>query len=197
MDEEELLRRYAMDPEELLRRYAAGERKFLRERLVGLDLSNVNLSGSAFDFGEIRDTDLRGSCLRGLSMGRALFLRCDLEGADLEGASLEGISDSNLRGANLNRCYFMPQGIIKNCDLEGATLRKTKLMDFWIEKTSLRNADLEGMTGAGLTLNEVDLMGLINFVSPAFGDIDLHNTILPDGRLVVEAYVGGDDFGRL
>lgn len=186
-----------MTAEELLERYAAGERKFLRKNLVGLELNNVNLSGSAFDYGEIRDTNLRGACLHGISMGSAGFFRCDLEEADLEGSSLEGIIDSNLRGANLNKCYFMSEGVIRNCNLEGATLRKAKLMDFLIEKTSLRNADLEGMTGAGLTLIEVDLMGLINFVSPAFGDIDLHNTILPDGRLVVEAYVGGDDFGRL
>jgi hypothetical protein len=54
------------------------------------------------------------------------------------------------------------------------------------------------MTGSGLSLIGVDLRGIINFVSPAFEEMHLQHAILPDGRLIVQAYaISVEEFGRL
>jgi uncharacterized protein YjbI with pentapeptide repeats len=117
---------------------------------------------------------------------------CDLEDASFEEAIVIGFFNSNLRGANFDRCRFMSEGRIVNCNLEEATFRKASLKDFWIEDSSLRGANLEGMTGFDLSLVNVNLTGVINFVDPAFDGVYLHNTILPDGQLQVEWYGSGD-----
>ncbi|MBW4504985.1 MAG: pentapeptide repeat-containing protein [Scytonematopsis contorta HA4267-MV1] len=177
---------------ELLSRYADGERQFQYVDLIGLDLSGVDLSRGDFAHALIRDTNLRGANLRFISLCDAIVERCDFSSANFEEAVVGGFFDTNLSRANFDRCRFMSLGRIVNCNLEGATFRNATLKDFSIEDSSLQGANLEGMTGWDFTLVNVNLMGIINFVDPAFDGVYLHNTILPSGRLQVEWYGSGD-----
>lgn len=157
----------------------------------GADLSEASFGGT------IEDSNFKGACLKQASISDGAFERCDLEDATLEGATVVAFLNTNLKRANLNGCRFMSEGTIQNSNFEGATLRNVRMMDVTIEHSNFRNADLEGITGNQICFMNVDFRGLINFVSPTFEDIQLHHTILPDGRLAVAAYLDGEGFGKL
>lgn len=178
--------------EELLERYAAGERQFKYAELIRLNLSGVDLSGGNFACAVIRGTNLRGANLSKTSLSDAIVDGCDLGSANFEEAVVGGFLNTNLSRANFDRCRFMSEGRIVNCNLEGATFRNARLKNFSIEDSSLQGANMEGMTGFDLTLVNVNLTGVVNFVDPAFDGVYLHNTILPNGQLQVEWYGSGD-----
>ncbi|NEO98912.1 MAG: protein kinase [Symploca sp. SIO2E9] len=107
-----------LNTEGILRAYKTGRRDFTSQNLSGLNLQNIDLSGSTFQHSKLAKTNLQGANLssavfgkanlrqanlRDANLGRAYFSCADLEGADLRGSDLSyaHLVNANLKGANL------------------------------------------------------------------------------------------------
>lgn len=123
------VKRQRITVEELLRRYAAGERDFTniairdsREGLLrGVDLSGINLEGSALSF------DLSGAILRKTNLRNTVWYCGCWENVDFSGSDMTGINNSD--SYVFIRCNFsntiwdqadLFQSTFEDCDMTGA-----------------------------------------------------------------------------
>ena len=169
-------------PEELLVRYDNGERDF-----SGIDLVLSSEAFFCYTGIELRNIVLRDILLRGAVLKEVDMREIDLSGADLGGIFMENcnlhkatIQDANLRGACLQECTF------NDVDLRGSNLdyinasfssfRGAKIPSF--EKAILVRTNFEGATGSD---------GKSSKICGRYSNNWLCNTIMPDGKEIIEA----------
>ena len=134
--------------------------------LVGQNLSDANLSGTADNPKDLRKIDFTGTMLRGANLSFT-----DLSGQDLSGKDLRGINfhSANLENADLSSVILSKQIQIYGCDEDkdlflnavanercGIDIIKNEAI-----RTDFSDANLKGATisGANPTLNFVDFSG--------------------------------------
>lgn len=124
--------------------------RMLGLNLTGIDLSSANLEGAY----------LRGSDLSDADLSEANLQNVNLKGADLSGALL---SNANLKGADLQKVSLALANLsganLSNANLKEANLSNANLSDTNLSNANLSNADLHH---AGLALSNLagaDLKG--------------------------------------
>ncbi len=155
-------------------------------RLVGLDLSNrdlsgLDLSGADLSLSNLSGADLRGSVLRG-----AILVEADLSGAELLSVDL---ADADLSRAKAHRAG------LGHARLERATLFEAELSEATLSNAALTDADLRHAKLCGARLCEADLKGA-SLDGADLGGADLDGAHVSGARLD-DAILSGTRLRRL
>ncbi|HTW84954.1 MAG TPA: pentapeptide repeat-containing protein [Candidatus Sulfotelmatobacter sp.] len=162
----------------------------LIQACAACDLRQANLQGVDLHGLSITGDDLRGANLRGANLAHVNLNGVDLRDADLTGANLEGatLSGVELRGANFDNANL--HGItLTGVELLGTSLRGTSLRDVVascvgcdLHGMDLRGQDLHGIVISGVDLRGANLAGArLNGVH--FTGVDLSHTNLSNADL--------------
>ena len=126
-----------------------------RPKLVGADLSEMDLTGANLGEADLTDAELFQTDLTEANLKMAVLRGADLSGADLSGAALYKtelaeacLIEADLTGANLGAA-----------DLRGADLRGTKLRGVDLSEADLSNANLNEADLTGTNLTRADITG--------------------------------------
>ena len=156
---------------------------------AGADLTDVDLTGGAFDGWNFSGADLTGANLtdgrfKGANFDRARLDKASASGADFTEASFFG---SNMVGIDLHNANLF------NADLEGPDLRNADLQSVKAEGIRLHEVNF---TGADLT--DADLNGAL-FARVYLGDAKLENADLGNtvfvGTVLDASRIAGATFG--
>jgi len=148
--------------EEFDTRFANGEKDFQNERLVDLDLTNLNLSGLNFENCDLKDTqfdgsifkraNFKGASLKVASMSDCYFENCNFYDANFKSSELSGANFSycDLTNANLNN-QELPNVIFNNTILTGAKLNNVNMseVDLTSATTDLKYIQIFGISSEG------------------------------------------------
>jgi len=118
----------------------------------GIDLTNVDLSGSV-----LPDCDFKEADMTGANLSNCNLLRAHLEGATLRGANLKNttlieatMDEARLKGANLAGAVLQDAMAMSTsflaADLTGANLKGLAAVDSDFRKANLSNALLTGLS---------------------------------------------------
>ncbi len=136
---------------------------FAGARLLGVSLTNLDLSGANFHQAYLRGADLSDSDLSQGNLSNA-----NLSGADLSGALL---SDANLSHADLHRVSFalanlsganltqvnLTEANLSNCNLSNAILTGAMLKNANLHQAGLALTDLSGTDFTGAIVEQARL----------------------------------------
>lgn len=173
---------------------------FTRANLMGVSLTEADLSGAALAGANLSGTDLSGADLSGADLRMANLTGANLDRVNLEAANLEGaylnqvnlttafLRNANLRGANLAGLNLSGTNFsalnLSGANLEGANLRSTDLSLAQLSGANLTAVDFNGANLEGANLTHANLSGA-NLKGAYLGEGDkqakLAGAIMPDG----------------
>lgn len=124
---------------------------FRGAELVGIDLSRRDLAGTnfadaylervKFDGSDLREAQFEGTRLFGISMRSS-----DLRGARFVGTGgFPAVEGADLRGAHMERVIFYPGQSFRGSNMEGATIRESRLVEPLIGDTRFMGAHLAAL----------------------------------------------------
>jgi uncharacterized protein YjbI with pentapeptide repeats len=119
-------------------------------KLIGADLSGINLFRTNLRRATLFSADLSGANLSGADLSEATLFGADLSGADLSSANLSGASlfNTDLSGADLTFAD-LSNADLKNADLSGADLSGADLSGASLFDTNLTGAVMLGVILSG------------------------------------------------
>ena len=158
----------------------------------GIDLTNVDLSGSILPDCDFKEADMTGANLSNCNLFRAHLEGVTLRGANLQNATLiEAMMDearlkgANLAGAVLQDAMAMSTSFLA-ADLTGANLKGLAAVDSDFRKANLSNALLTGSFISGANFTDANLTGAI-LTGATYSKTSKHNrqgTLWPAGFVV-------------
>jgi hypothetical protein len=152
-------------------------RDFLKGRnlvsaiLVGLDLRDIDGSGTNFANASLQKSKLSGANLSGANLQGAHLEGAQLQNANLSKAELQGafIGGTQLQGATLDQSYMqgarladaqMQAASLRSAWLQGARLERVQLVGAVLDGAYLMGADVADSNLQGVSLNGAELQGV-------------------------------------
>ena len=160
--------------------------RFVNEAgLINKDCRVFSLSGA-----DLREADLRGSVLRGVSRGDDPLPGVNLSEANLRNANLKGtqlreanLSKADLVGAILRGSVLIGANLssakLEHADLSTALLREANLSKAGLAGANLRNAKLSGANFSGANLRGAKGITIEKLDKPS---VTLEGATMPDGQ---------------
>ena len=125
--------------------------------LSGANLERANLGGANLSEARLYRADLTGANLGGANLTGANLSRANVRGADLYEADLRR---ANLTGANLSLAN-LPEADLSEADLSGANLTRSILVKTSLERTTLVDCRVYGISAWSLRLEGAKQWNLI------------------------------------
>lgn len=134
----------------------------VRVDLSGAELFEADLAGANLSGADISEANLSGADLSEANISGADLFRTNLHGANLYMANLieTNLSETNLSGVNLSRADLR-EANLTGADLRGANISQSVLNEAILDKATLINCRISGISTWNTQMNDMKNSGLI------------------------------------
>ncbi|NNV31306.1 hypothetical protein GTA30_16220 [Roseobacter sp. HKCCD6503] len=198
------------------------DRRFHEDWRAHRSAEFINLSPPDLTGADLRNADLDGAILVGVSLTRVQIQGADLTGAQLEGANLQfaqmrgadlrnaqmqeaNLMQAQMQGANL-RGAEMQRAVLWSAQMQGANLERAQMQgaDLWdaqMQRAILWNAQMQGANLTRAKMQEADMASAqlqgSNLSAAEMHGVDLTRAQMSEGTLLRAARLRGAASGQV